>query len=243
MRSGRDIPGRGEADDAAQPPHAETFAPEAVRAALVGTAATMVTAWAVGSALRLAASPTPVIVTVYYMVVFTGLARTALTAGARWGSGHFRVDFGWWARPADALRAIPLMWLAAMAGGIAVAPWGDSWTTNGAWVGSADTTTAVIFAGFAIVAAPLFEELVFRGLLQRALTARYGVAPAIALQGIVFGLYHFKLGGADNLPNIVYIAVWGTVMGVTAHRYRRLGPTMAAHALTNMLVTVAHLGS
>lgn len=240
MRSGRDIPGRGDPDDVAEPPGPATFPADALRPALVGIATTVLAAWMVG--MLLPKSAAPAFVVVYYLVVFGGLIHTVVTASGRWGSDDLRTDFGWWARPTDALRAVVLAWLAAMVGGIAVAPWGDSWTTNGDWVASADGITVVVFAGFAIVAAPLFEELVFRGLLQRALTSRYGARTAIVLQGVVFGLYHLNLqGGFDNLPNIVYIATWGTVMGVAAQRYRRLGPTMAAHALTNILVTVAHI--
>jgi membrane protease YdiL (CAAX protease family) len=243
MRSGRDIPGRGEAGDADQP-QPPTFRAEAIRPALIGIGATVVCAWVVEAAVRLVWVPPALFVLLYYLVIFGGLARTALLASTRWGSDSFPVDFGWWARRTDALRAVVLAWLAALAGGIAVAPFGDSWTTNGDWVASADGATVVVFAAFAIVAAPLFEELVFRGLLLRALTSRYGARPAILIQGVVFGLYHLNFhGGGSNLPNIVYITVWGTVMGVAAHRYRRLGPTMAAHALTNLLVTLAHIAS
>lgn len=240
MRSGRDIPGRDGSDPAADQPAPATFPAEALRPALVGVVTTILTAWAVGGALRLMSTPTALMVVVYYLVVFGGLIRTGLVASGRWGSGSFRVDFGWWARPTDALRAVVVLWLAGMAGAVAVAPWDGEWASHADWLGSADTTTAVVFAAFAVMAAPLFEELVFRGLLQRALTARYGARPAILLQGAVFGLYHFNLGGGvDNVPNIVFIAAWGTVMGVAAHRYGRLGPTMFAHAFANTLASAA----
>ena len=181
-------------------------------------------------------------VVVYYLVVFGGLIHTAVTASGRWGSGDLRADFGWWARRSDPLRGLIVAYGAAAAGGLSVTFWPDGWSTNAEWLTSADGLTMAVFAAFAVVAAPLFEELVFRGLLQRSLTGRYGAPTAIVVQGIVFGLYHLRLdAGADNLVNVVYIGVWGMVVGFAAHRWRRLGPGMVAHALTNMLVTAAVL--
>src|SRR5947207_8663332 len=163
MRSGRDIPGCGGPDDAAEPqPPAAMFPADAIRPTLVGIVTTMLAAWTVGVTLRLLSTPRAVIVAVYYLVVFGGLIRTALQASVRSGSGRFRVDFGWWARRADLLRAVPLGWLAAMAGALAVAAWHGHPTSNAGWVSRADTTSVVVFAAFAVVAAPLFEELVFR---------------------------------------------------------------------------------
>jgi membrane protease YdiL (CAAX protease family) len=237
MRSGRDVPGRD--DPAAEPPAPATFPAEAIKPTLVGIVATIVAAWIVGGTLRLMSTPRVLIVAVYYLVIFGGLIRTALVASSRWGAGRFRVDFGWWARPTDALRAVILGWAASVAGAIAVASFHGDWDTNADWVATADTASVVVFGLFAIIAAPLCEELVFRGLLLRALTSRFGAPSAIVLQGVVFGLYHFRPGGADNLPNMVYIAAWGMVMGIAAHRYHRLGPTMVAHALANTLATAA----
>ena len=238
MRSGRDIPGQGDPNDAAEPPAPATFPADALRPALAGIATTVLAAWIVGALVPKTAAPAFVVV--YYLVVFGGLIHTADTVSTRWGSGDLRADFGWWARPADLLRGVVIAYAAAVAGGLAVTFWPDGWTTNAEWLTSADAATVAVFAAFAVVAAPLFEELVFRGLLQRTLTSRYGAPTAIVIQGAVFGLYHLRLdGGADNLVNVVYIAVWGMVVGFAAHRWRRLGPGMAAHALTNILVTAA----
>lgn len=236
MRSGRDVPGR---DDAADQPRPAAFPAEAIKPTLIRIVGTILAAWTVGFTLKMAATPTAITVTIYYAVLFSGLIRSALLASGEWGSGRLRADFGWWARPTDVPRAIVVMWVAGMAGALAVTPWHGQTSSNADWLTSADTITAVIFAGFAIVAAPLIEELVFRGVLLRALTARYGPRPAIVMQGLAFGLYHFKLGGADNLPTMVYLAAGGIVFGIAAHRWQRLGPTIVAHALTNLLVTVA----
>jgi len=237
MRSGRDVPGR---DDAAEQPGPPTFPAEAIKPTVVRIVGAILAAWTVGGILRLAGTPSAITVTVYYGVLFAVLARGALLAAEQWGTGRVRVDFGWWARPTDGLRAIIVMWAAGIAGAVAVIPWGGETSSNADWLTDADTLTAVIFAAFAVVAAPLIEELVFRGLLQRALTSRYGARLAIVIQGMVFGLYHFNLrGSGDNLPTMVYLAAGGMVFGIAAHHWQRLGPTILAHALTNILVTVA----
>lgn len=244
MRSGRDLPGPGEPEHGAEAAAPATFPADAIKPTIVGIVTTIVAAWILGGALRLASVADPVFVAVYYVVIFAGLARTAVVASSRWGSGDLRADFGWWARRTDILRGCVIMWLAGVAGAVAVTPWGDQWSSNAEWVSSAGAASVVVFVGFALVAAPLFEELVFRGLLQRALTARFGAGPAIVLQGVVFALYHFNpTSGSDTLPNMVFLAAGGVVMGIAAHRYRRLGPTMCAHALANILATVALIGS
>jgi len=242
MRSGRDIPGAGDA--APDQPGPATFPAEAIKPAILGIVGAILSAWLVGAVLRMVGTPAAVTVTAFYAVLFGILFRTAMMASAQWGSGHPRADFGWWARPSDALRALVVTWLAAIAGAFAVSPWHGATGSNADWVSGADTVTAVVFAGFAIVAAPLIEELIFRGLLLRSLTARCGVRPAIVIQGIAFGLYHIRLTSlATNLPTMVYLAAAGIVLGIAAHRWQRLGPTMLAHALTNIVVTVALIGT
>jgi hypothetical protein len=122
--------------------------------------------------------------------------------------------------------------------GVAASPWpSDRWEGNSAWLKLADTPTVAVFAVFAVFAAPLFEELVFRGLLLRSLTRRYGRRLAVVVQAVVFGLYHVTpAAGAANIPTVIYLAVWGAVAGVAATRYQRLGPSMVAHCLANLTV-------
>ena len=216
------------------------FHADAVRPTVVGIVSTILAAQTVGFVLHLMGTPLALKVALFYTIVFGGLVRTVLGASARWGSGSLRADFGWWARRSDLLRAVPVMLLAGMAGALATSWWHGARSSNADWLGSADTASVVVFSAFAVIAAPLFEELVFRGLLQRALTSRYGTRPAILIQGVAFGLYHFNLtGGAANLPTMVYLAAVGCVLGIAAHRWQRLGPTILAHALTNIFVTVA----
>src|SRR5438067_9076528 len=169
-----------------QPP-AAMFPADAIRPTLVGMVTTMLAAWTVGVTLRLLSTPRAVIVALYYVVVFGGLIRTALQASVRSGSGRFRVDFGWWARRADLLRAVTLGWLAAMAGALAVAAWHGHPTSNTGFgrlihPGTARRLMVALpdddpdgggrgwrqYEGGATLARPLLRSFVLRGRRHRA---------------------------------------------------------------------------
>lgn len=95
-------------------------------------------------------------------------------------------------------------------------------------------------AGFAlsvllvVVIAPVVEELVFRGVLQRAFEARWGPRIAIALGAGLFGAYHFTAW------LFVPTFVLGLAAGWLADARESLWPAIALHALYN-LVAVAVL--
>ena len=99
--------------------------------------------------------------------------------------------------------------------------------------GAAGVVLLVLIVG---VLAPIFEELFYRGLVQRALLKR-GMPPALAigLTALVFGATHFQL---LQLPGLVLA---GALFGVLAYRSGRLGPAIAAHVTFNMVTVVALL--
>ena len=85
-----------------------------------------------------------------------------------------------------------------------------------------------------VVAAPIVEELFFRGMLQRALNNSFGWKLALAVQAFVFSLVHVDpFLGAGNVGLLVAIGVSGVAFGWAANRYRSLGPGIAAHAISN----------
>lgn len=88
------------------------------------------------------------------------------------------------------------------------------------------------------VLAPVFEEIFYRGLVQRSLLKR-GLPPwlAIGITSVVFGVSHLE---ALQLPGLVLA---GAVFGVLAHRAGRLGPAIAAHVAFNMVTVVALLAA
>ena len=96
----------------------------------------------------------------------------------------------------------------------------------------------------AVIAAPLVEELFFRGLLLRALARRVGWAWANVGQAALFTLAHTDpTAGLHNTEVLIRIGVLGLVFGYTATRTRRLGPGIVAHAITNTLAVVVALAT
>lgn len=98
--------------------------------------------------------------------------------------------------------------------------------------GSGDRLLLVLMV---CVGAPLAEELMFRGLLLRALLARLGRWPAVLASSLVFGLVHFQ---SNQLPGLV---MFGVVSAVLAVRTGRLGPSVAAHVAFNAVTVVGLL--
>lgn len=98
-----------------------------------------------------------------------------------------------------------------------------------------DVVLLVLIVG---VMAAVFEEIFFRGLLQRSLLKR-GLHPvlAIALTSVFFGGTHFQL---LQLPGLI---VAGAVFGTLAYRAGRLGPAIAAHLTFNMVTVIALLAA
>lgn len=87
------------------------------------------------------------------------------------------------------------------------------------------------------IGAPIVEELFFRGFLQRAVVRRAGPALGIGVTGAAFGLTHFDLVALPGL------ATFGVVLGILAHRYGRLGPSIVAHVFFNAMALSLYLAT
>ena len=75
----------------------------------------------------------------------------------------------------------------------------------------------------AVVGAPFFEELYFRGLVQSTLTARWGFVVGIGVQALLFGLVHLDPeNGWGNVGVFVMITLVGTMLGTIRHYTKRL---------------------
>ena len=86
-----------------------------------------------------------------------------------------------------------------------------------------------------VIAAPIVEEIFFRGLLLRALERRVGTPVAVVLSAAVFAVTHFQL---LQLPALF---VFGLVAGHLAVRSGRLGPGIIAHLAFNATAVYALL--
>lgn len=84
-----------------------------------------------------------------------------------------------------------------------------------------------------VVAAPLAEEVFFRGMLQRTLARSLPIVPVVLITSVLFGISHFQ---ALQLPALV---AFGIVLSVLAHRTGRLGPSIWAHVGFNATTVVA----
>ena len=100
----------------------------------------------------------------------------------------------------------------------------------------ADRGYVVSLLVLAVVAAPICEEIVFRGVILRGLLSRHRVVVAVGLQGLLFGMAHFDpIRGMGNIGLILVLGSVGCVLGGAAYLVRRLAPTMIAHAILNAI--------
>jgi membrane protease YdiL (CAAX protease family) len=104
----------------------------------------------------------------------------------------------------------------------------------------------IIIALATVLLAPAMEELFFRGLLFKALVRLFtplgarrgrarmlGVALAVVLDGLLFGLAH------GEWVQLAGLAVFGMVLAAVSYRTGRLGMNMVAHATFNLVAIVA----
>lgn len=89
---------------------------------------------------------------------------------------------------------------------------------------------------FALVPA-VCEELLFRGVLARALAGRLPLAGAAALSALVFAGYHLSI--VQALPTLTF----GAALGVLAIRADSVLPAIVAHALNNTIAIAMSRGA
>jgi len=102
-----------------------------------------------------------------------------------------------------------------------------------------DSVALLIFFITACVAAPVFEEIIFRGFLLPSLTRYVPVWGAILASSLLFAIAHLSL--SEVLP----LATLGMVLGVVYTRSRNLLASMLLHGLWNAgtLLSLFVLGS
>jgi membrane protease YdiL (CAAX protease family) len=223
----------------ARPPEPRpTFPAAACKPALIGLVATVVGARLVSSLLLNALDvASEVYIVVFYAMVFGGMWLTCLGVSIRFGTGKPFTDFGLSWRWADLWRGAALFFLSRIAQVVALLPFAGHLDRLRRFTEGLHDVSAVSFVLFAVAAialAPIFEELMFRGVLQRSLASGVGQVWAIAIQGVLFGLYHLTPGlGGTNVPYVFALMAAGWVLGWGAWQWRRLGPTSTAHFFVN----------
>lgn len=86
--------------------------------------------------------------------------------------------------------------------------------------------TVLLFAAVAVIA-PLLEELLFRGLLQKSLSHKMPIWAAIAISALVFGVMHMDFYA---MPVLVMM---GAIFGVIYHLTGSLRVTILLHMINN----------
>jgi CAAX protease family protein len=82
------------------------------------------------------------------------------------------------------------------------------------------------------LAAPVIEEIFYRGLVFRSLENRFGVWPGIVGSAVIFGASHFQ---GLQFPALT---AFGVVLAYVTHRTGRLGPAIVAHMVFNLITVV-----
>ncbi len=92
---------------------------------------------------------------------------------------------------------------------------------------SQDKFALAIFFITASIAAPIFEEIMFRGFLLPSLTRYLPVWGAIVLSGVIFAVAHL------SLAEIIPLATLGIILGIVYTRSRSLLASITVHSLWN----------
>jgi len=168
-------------------------------------------------------------------------------ASRRWGTGDLGTDIGLTPRFSD-LGWGPVIWLGAIGAQIVVGavivalgvPLVGN--TEGIEEISADRTYVVSLVITAVIAAPVVEEMVFRGVVMRGLRSRLPIVAVVVLQGLLFGAAHIDpVRGVGNVGLVLVLAGVGVAFGVAVALLGRIGPSMVAHALFNGAVLLVVL--
>lgn len=137
------------------------------------------------------------------------------------------------------LCAIPLVILVSL---INQQIWGDKGGGNPilpiALQGKDELAKALLFLT-ACVAAPVFEEIIFRGFLLPSLTKYVPVWGAIGISSLVFAIAHL------SLSEVIPLTLLGMLLGFVYTRSRNLVSSILMHSLWNSgtLITLFILGS
>ncbi|MEB3290513.1 MAG: type II CAAX endopeptidase family protein [Leptolyngbya sp.] len=150
-----------------------------------------------------------------YRPLSEGLFRIRLSrSGLLWGVGGYLV-------------ALPLMLLVAVVNQQIWQGQGGSNPLLQTVLEEQDPVALIVFFATAAIAAPLFEETLFRGFLLPSLTKYMTAGWAVGLSGLIFAAAHLSL--SEVLP----LTLLGCILGGIYSRSRNLLSPMLLHSLWN----------
>lgn len=179
----------------------------------------------------------PVLATSLLFGWITFLVGATLTSRSH-GSGDVMADLGITARPVDVIGIpigilsqvvlVPLVYVPLRE--IWPSTFSDDALTETAkdLVDRADGVLLPLLMVLVVIGAPVVEEIVYRGLLQRPLLNQFSAPLVIVFVAAVFALIHFR---PVEYPGLFAV---GLVFGVCAWRTGRIGMAIAAHVGFNL---------
>lgn len=142
-----------------------------------------------------------------------------------WGFAFGLINYFAWAVPLmAAAQALFPKWMV------------DQFDSSHLFERSTSLELAIVLAGVSI-AAPLGEELFFRGFLQRGLELSRGGPRAIVVTAFVFSAFHLDPVGLTARFEL------GVFFGLLAWRAGSLWPAIAAHAANNLISSALFLAA
>ncbi len=218
--------------------------PDAVVAWLVGVVVSLMAAIPFVDADGKIASGDKVVATLVLLVAQdVGVMAWLLGVARRKGLGSLRDDFGLWFRTID-LAWVPIGIVVFGLASALVLPISDlagldesSQDVVKTFERSSGALEQVAFVLGVAVLTPIVEELLFRGVLLRALMRRTTAAWSVVLSALTFALVHF-LGDAGTGYYVPAFLALGLVSGWAAVVTRRLGPSIALHAGFNLISAI-----
>ena len=126
-------------------------------------------------------------------------------------------------------------WLSSVLAGHAgrVSHWTEWFDEDIVWGGGGDAALSIVSA---VIAAPFFEEIVFRGLLFATFRRRFGTLAAALASATMFAVAH-GYGWVG-----LFSVLWSGVLWAWSYdRTRSLVPGMLAHAAVNLLASLSLL--
>ena len=177
---------------------------------------------------------------------YGGTVIALVLVSRRKGLGSLAADFGfriraadWWVLPAGALLevslAIALLPLQHLGGGKTQEVVNELHDASGAKL-------AVLAVGAGLIA-PVVEELLFRGLLLRALLRRVPATAAVGISAVSFALLHLVDPSIGTVIALPALAAVGVVSGVLAVRSGDLSKSILLHAGFNLVTVLAELST
>ena len=110
--------------------------------------------------------------------------------------------------------------------------------------GSVTVLRILVVVGALVIAAPLLEEIIFRGIVLPSYSAAFGDREGLFGSSALFGSFHIvPVLGLGNVGLVVAITTMGIVLAWESRQTGRLGSPIIAHATANAIVVLAWLAA